>query len=195
VTGQRSRSGPKQSLQNSRTSADKQAGHHDDCCWIRNADRWQDNRPRSDGNEGHQSGDLDLRHPCGPGRHRAWNRRDQAGIDTSRTLLIQSWTDTAAFAILAGEPALTVLPNLVFSGVLTVITALVLAIWSVAFVQRRGGGLVLILLSMALLLVGGLAPPLVGLILGIAGCMRCLRDFRNRARCSSHCKGSQSCRR
>jgi hypothetical protein len=47
-----------------------------------------------------------------------------------------------------------------------VITALVLAIWSVAFVQRRGGGLVLILLSMALLLVGGLAPPLVGLILG-----------------------------
>jgi hypothetical protein len=27
------------------------------------------------------------------------------------TLLIQSWPDTAAFAVLAGEPALTVLPT------------------------------------------------------------------------------------
>jgi hypothetical protein len=36
------------------------------------------------------------------------------------------------FAILAGEPALTVLPNLVFSGARTVIIALVFAIWSVA---------------------------------------------------------------
>jgi hypothetical protein len=48
-----------------------------------------------------------------------------------------------------------VLPNLLVSGVLTAIIALALAIWSTAFVQRRGGGLVLILLSVALLLVGG----------------------------------------
>jgi hypothetical protein len=62
-----------------------------------------------------------------------------------------------------------VLPNLLLSGALTVIIALALAIWSVAFVQRRGGGLVLILLSVALLLVGGgFGPPLIGLILGFA---------------------------
>jgi hypothetical protein len=85
------------------------------------------------------------------------------------TLIIESWPDTAAFAVLGGEPALIVMPNLLLSGVLTVITALALAIWSVAFVQRRGGGLVLILLSVVLLLVGGgLAPPLIGLILGVA---------------------------
>ena len=84
-------------------------------------------------------------------------------------LLIQSWPDIAAFAILAGEPALTVLPNLLLSGVLTVIIALALAVWSVAFVQRRIGGLVLILLSVVLLLVGGgLGPPALGLILGVA---------------------------
>jgi hypothetical protein len=84
-------------------------------------------------------------------------------------LLIQSWPDIQAFAILAGEPALTVLPNLLVSGVFTVIIALALAIWSVAFVQRRGGGSVLILLSVALLLIGGgLGPPLLGLILGVA---------------------------
>jgi hypothetical protein len=84
-------------------------------------------------------------------------------------LLIQSWPNTEAFAILAGEPALTVLPNLLLSGVLTVIIAVALAILSVAFVQRRSGSFVLILLSLALLLVGGgLGPPLLGLILGIA---------------------------
>jgi hypothetical protein len=84
-------------------------------------------------------------------------------------LLIQSWPNTEAFAILAGEPALTVLSDLFVSGVLTVIIAVALAIWSVAFVQRRGGGLMLILLSVALLLVGGgLGPPLLGLILGVA---------------------------
>jgi hypothetical protein len=36
--------------------------------------------------------------------------------------------------------------------------------------QRPGGGLVLILLSVVLLLVGGgLGPPLLGMILGVAG--------------------------
>jgi hypothetical protein len=38
------------------------------------------------------------------------------------------------------------------------------------FVQRRGGGLVLILLSIAMLLVGGgFAPPLLRVLTGIAG--------------------------
>jgi hypothetical protein len=84
-------------------------------------------------------------------------------------LIIESWPNAAAFAILGGEPALTVLPNLLFGGVLTVIIAAAFGIWSVAFVQRRGGGLVLILLSVMLLLVGGgFAPPLIGLILGAA---------------------------
>jgi hypothetical protein len=84
-------------------------------------------------------------------------------------LIIESWPDAAAFAILGGEPALTVLPNLLLGGVLTVIIAAAFGIWSVAFVQRRRGGLVLILLSLGLLLVGGgFAPPHIGLILGVA---------------------------
>jgi hypothetical protein len=84
-------------------------------------------------------------------------------------LLIQSWADTAAFSVLAGEPALTVLPTFVLSGILTVMVASALSVWSVFFVQRRGGGLVLILLSLILLLVGGgLGPPLIGVILGVA---------------------------
>lgn len=85
------------------------------------------------------------------------------------SLLIQSWPDTAAFTVLAGEPALPVLPTFLLNGILTVIVALALSVWSVFFVQRCGGGLVLILLSLVLLLTGGgLGPPLIGLILGVA---------------------------
>jgi hypothetical protein len=44
-------------------------------------------------------------------------------------LLIQAWPNNAAFAILTGEPAQTVLPNLLLSGLLTVIIAVALEIW------------------------------------------------------------------
>lgn len=84
-------------------------------------------------------------------------------------LAIESWPDVKAFEILGGEPALTVIPNLLVTGVLAVIVALALGIWSVMFVERRYGGLVLIALSVLLLLVGGgFGPPLMGIILGIA---------------------------
>ncbi len=84
-------------------------------------------------------------------------------------LAIESWPDVKAFEILGGEPALTVIPNLLVSGVLAVIVALTLGIWSVMFVERRYGGLVLISLSVLLLLVGGgFGPVLMGIILGIA---------------------------
>jgi hypothetical protein len=84
-------------------------------------------------------------------------------------LAIESWPNVKAFEILAGEPAMTVIPNLLVTGVLAVIVAFAVGIWSVMFVERRYGGLVLIALSVLLLLVGGgFAPMLMGIILGIA---------------------------
>lgn len=84
-------------------------------------------------------------------------------------LIIESWPHIAAFEILSGEPAMTVVPNLLVTGVLAVIVALAFGIWSVMFVERRHGGLVLIGLSVLLLLVGGgFGPPLIGFILGLA---------------------------
>jgi hypothetical protein len=86
-----------------------------------------------------------------------------------RGLAIESWPDTRAFATLAGEPAMTVVPNLLVTGLLAMAVALAIGIWSVAFVERRHGGLALIGLSVLLLLVGGgFAPPLIGIILGVA---------------------------
>ena len=84
-------------------------------------------------------------------------------------LFIESWPDAVAFEVLSGEPAMTVIPNLLVAGVLTVIVAFGFGAWAVGFVGRRRGGLVLIGLSVLLLLVGGgLAPPLIGVVLGVA---------------------------
>jgi hypothetical protein len=70
----------------------------------------------------------------------------------------------------ACEPAMTVLPNFMITGILAVLIGLLVLIWSAAFVQRKHGGIVLILLSIALLLFGGgLFPPLIGIVGGVAG--------------------------
>jgi hypothetical protein len=70
----------------------------------------------------------------------------------------------------ACEPAMTVLPSFLISGILSLIIGLLIMVWSIGFVQRKHGGWVLILLSTALLLFGGgLFPPLIGIIGGAAG--------------------------
>jgi hypothetical protein len=70
----------------------------------------------------------------------------------------------------ACEPAMTILPNLLIAGILTVLMGLLIMLWSVAFLQRKNGGSLLILLSVVLLLVGGgFFPPLIGIAGGIAG--------------------------
>lgn len=70
----------------------------------------------------------------------------------------------------ACEPAMSILPSFLATGILAMLLGLAMIVWSVAFVQRKHGGLVLILLSVALLLFGGgLFPPLIGLIGGAAG--------------------------
>lgn len=83
-------------------------------------------------------------------------------------LAFESWADSEAFEVLSGEPAMTIVPNLLVTGILAVIAAVAVGVWSLGFVERRNGGLVLILLSVLLLLVGGgFGPPLIGVIIGI----------------------------
>jgi large exoprotein involved in heme utilization and adhesion len=81
--------------------------------------------------------------------------------------MIEAWPELKA---LAGEPAMTIVPSFLVSGVLTIIFGLLVAICAAKFVQRKNGGLVLILLSIIMLLVGGgLFPPLFGVAAGIIG--------------------------
>lgn len=89
------------------------------------------------------------------------------GNITPSGIMIQAWPGLTQ---LAGEPAMTIIPNFLASGVLTIIFGLIVTVWAAAFVQRKNGGLVLILLSIVMLLVGGgLFPPAFGVIAGIIG--------------------------
>lgn len=84
------------------------------------------------------------------------------------SVLIESWPDVAAFELLSGEPAMTLIPDLRVSGVLTILSSLALAWWAVRAGALRRDGWVLLGLSVLLLLVGGgFGPPLIGVLLSI----------------------------
>lgn len=85
-------------------------------------------------------------------------------------VMILSWPDAAFFHMVSGEPAMTIVPNLLITGILAIIFSLAYLIWSIFFVQRKNGGLVLILLAVIMLLVGaGIFPPILGIMIGILG--------------------------
>lgn len=92
------------------------------------------------------------------------------GNVTPSGIVINSWTQGPIATSMGGEPAMTVVPNLLVTGLFTIIFSLATIIWSVVFVQSKHGGLVLILLSIVMLLVGaGFAPPILGILAGVAG--------------------------
>jgi hypothetical protein len=82
-------------------------------------------------------------------------------------IMIKAWPELTA---LNGEPAMTIVPNFLVTGILTIIFGLLVAAWAGKFVERKSGGLVLILLSIIMLLVGGgIVPPFFGVAAGIIG--------------------------
>ena len=91
------------------------------------------------------------------------------GNHASPGLAFASWADSAAFTILGGEPALSVVPNLLLTGVLAIASSLGFLVCATAFAGRRYTGVALLLLSVVMLLVGaGYGPPVIGVILAIA---------------------------
>ena len=58
-------------------------------------------------------------------------------------IVFQAWP---ALTALAGEPAMTIIPNLLVTGILTIIVGVLVAVWAAKFISRKRGGLVLILL-------------------------------------------------
>jgi len=66
------------------------------------------------------------------------------------------------------EPAMTIVPNFLVTGILAILVGLSIILWSVAFVHKKHGAAVLSLLSILLLLVGGGFGPITLLI---AACM------------------------
>ena len=70
------------------------------------------------------------------------------------------------------EPAMTIVPNFLVTGILAILVGLSIILWSVAFVHKKHGAAVLSLLSILLLLVGGGFGPITLLITACIGAGR-----------------------
>lgn len=92
------------------------------------------------------------------------------GNITPDGFLIESWATGPIAEHMDGDPALIILPNMLITGILAIIVSGAVIIWSVGFVHRIYGGLILILMSVVMFLVGGgFGPPTLGILAGVAG--------------------------
>lgn len=67
-------------------------------------------------------------------------------------------------------PAMTLIPNLLITGIAAVLVGSAMAVWAAAFVGRKRGGFVLAALSLLALLVGGgFVPVFIGMVAAAAG--------------------------
>ncbi|WP_350275698.1 hypothetical protein [Kribbella sp. HUAS MG21] len=84
------------------------------------------------------------------------------------SVVIESWPHVVAFEPLNSEPAMTLIPDLRVSGVVTIVVSLALGWWAARAQARRHDAWVLLGLSVLLLLVGGgFGPPLLGVLISI----------------------------
>lgn len=86
------------------------------------------------------------------------------GSDAPEAIVFDSWAEGRIAENLGGEPATTLVPNLLITGILAIGISVALIAWSLFFLERRRAGSVLMLLSLLLLLAGGgFGPPVLGI--------------------------------
>ena len=74
---------------------------------------------------------------------------------------------TSAHAI---EPTIFLIPSFIITGILLVVVSMLFTIWSAVLVQKKNGGLVMIILSIVQFFIGGsTVRSIQGLIYGIIG--------------------------
>ena len=85
----------------------------------------------------------------------------QGNLPTNR-LFIQAIGPAQKMWAYGGEDAFTIIPNFLITGILAVLVGIALIVWSVGYVDRNQGPLVLFLLNVLLFLFGGgVAAPIV----------------------------------
>jgi hypothetical protein len=84
-------------------------------------------------------------------------------------IIVNSWAQGPIATNMGGEPGITIIPNVLLTGILTILVSLTIMAWAI-FGRNKNYGRVLILLSVILLLVGGgVGPPVIGILAGVAG--------------------------
>jgi hypothetical protein len=87
------------------------------------------------------------------------------GYRPTDSLFILSWPDSAFFEIMSGEPAMTIIPNYLVTGLLAIFFSCVFLIMFVKPSLDRKAIIVLLALLILMLLVGGgFGPPILGII-------------------------------
>lgn len=76
------------------------------------------------------------------------------------SLMIEAIGPAQRFWEYGTEPALTIIPSFLVSGIFAVIVGLLVIVWAAGFVHRKYGAGVLLLLSVLLFLVGGGFAPI-----------------------------------
>lgn len=98
------------------------------------------------------------------------------GISASESMMIEAWPSLTQ---LGGEPAMTVVPSFLLTGILAIMLGLAVATWSARYVNRKNGYATLILLAVLMLLLGGgIVPPIIVIADGLAGAWISRRDAR-----------------
>jgi len=85
-------------------------------------------------------------------------------------IFISSWAQGPIALYLDGDPAITIIPNFLFTGMVTLVISVFTMLWAIAFMKNKTSGIVLLLLSLAGLFSGsGVGPPTIGILAGISG--------------------------
>ncbi len=85
-------------------------------------------------------------------------------------IMFLSWPEAKFFASVNGEPAMSIVPNLLITGIMAILFSAAYIAWATLFVRRKHSGQVLVVLSIAMLLAGGgIFPPVLGFMIGILG--------------------------
>ena len=91
------------------------------------------------------------------------------GNVTPSGIMIEAIGPAQRFWEYGTEPALTIIPNMLFSGILVIIVGLSVTIWAGYYIDKKYGARVLMLLSIILWLVGGgFAPIFMAIFASVA---------------------------
>jgi hypothetical protein len=99
------------------------------------------------------------------------------GNAAPESLLIDAIGPAQRFWEHGRETALTIVPSYLISGILALGLGLLVAVWAAAFVHKRCGALVLLLLSVVLFLVGGGFAPIFMALLAYLAATRIRRPL------------------
>ncbi len=77
----------------------------------------------------------------------------------------------------AGEEAITIIPNFLYSGIATILLSLFIIIWSFNYIHRKYGSTIFLFLCILLSLAGGGTAQIVIVLLVWAASMRIRRPF------------------